>query len=75
MYQNSLINKINLKRKYILIKMIKMMNLLKIKYLQVSIFYKTYIRSNNLPLDSKIIEDDEECKTKLEQRLWDVILE
>ena len=39
MYQNSLINK-SLKRTYILMKMIKLTNLLKIKYLQVTFFIK-----------------------------------
>ena len=38
-------------------------------------FYKTHIHWNILPLDIKIIEDYDEFKTKLEQYLWDTVLE
>ena len=40
-----------------------------------SYFYKTHIQWNNLPLEVKIIKDYEQFKAKLEEHLWDLLVE
>ena len=45
------------------------------KVLINSYFYKTHIQWNNLPLELKILENYDKFKIKLEEHLWESILE
>ena len=45
------------------------------KVLTTSFFYRTHIQWNNLPLEVKIIENYDKFKIRLEEHLWDYIME
>ena len=45
------------------------------KVLINSYFYKTHIQWNNLPLELKILDNYDKFKIKLEEHLWESILE